>query len=362
MTSVEVHGPTCTLLLPGVAAVSRGIAATQATVRVFGNIDLNLTDSKVPGASNLAMDQGSYLLPSRFGFRSDGQLGSGFAASSWLEAAVVPDTDATASAFTRRSTIGLSSEELGKIRLGRDCTPTFWNVSSFSPFGTVGAGGGSNTIEGWPLGLGRATTQQRASNAAGYFLPPDLGGVYGQFMAAAGEGIDGARCTGGRLGYEAGSLNVAAAFGRTPAASIEAVGQPSRRAYETANLGGTYDFGIRTGIGIGKVYVFRNQQVLGPEQQTSTLVGVAVPAWDCSIKAMFARSVLSMRSVSKADRIARQRAFGYVHALSQGTVHCGTWSRIVNEGDAAYATGDTSPEGRPNGTSSALQIGINHAF
>ena len=356
MTVVEVRAPTCTQLQAGVAAVLPGIAAAQAAVRVFGNIDQNLTYSKVPGASNLTMDRNGYLLPSRFGFRGDEQLGSGFAASLWLEAVVVSDTDATASPFTRRSTIGLLSEELGEIRLGRDCTPTFWNVSGFSPFCTVGAEVSSNIIERWPLGLGRATTQQRASNAVGYFLPPDLGGVYGQFMAAAGKGIDGTRCAGGRLDYEAGSSNVAAAFDRTPAASLEAVGQPSRRAYETANLGGTYNFGV------GKVYAFGNQQEFEPEQQPSTLVGMAVPAWGGTIKATFARSVLSMRSVSKADQIARQLALGYVHALSQRTVHCETWSRIVNEGDAAYATGDISPQGRTNGTSSALQIGINHAF
>jgi predicted porin len=356
MTVVEVRAPTCTLLLAGVAAVLPSIAAAQATVRMFGNIDQNLTYSKVPSASNLAMDRNSYLLPSRFGFRGDEQLGSGFASSFWLEAVVVSDTDATASAFTRRSTIGSSSEELGEIRLGRDCTPTFWNVSGFSPFGTVGAKGSSNIIEKWPLGLGRATTQQRASNAVGYFLPPDLVGVYGQFMAAAGKGIDGTRCAGGRLDDEAGSLSVATAFGLTPAAALEAVGQPSHRAYKTSNLGGTHDFSV------SKVYAFRNRQELGPEQQTTTLVGVAVPAWGNTIKAAFARSVFSMRSVSKADRIARQRAFGYVHALSQGTVPYRTWSRIVNEGDAAYATGDISPEGRSNGASSALQIGINHAF
>jgi predicted porin len=356
MTAVEVWGPTCTLLLAGVTAVSPSIAAAQATVRVFGNIDLNLTYSKVPGASNLAMDQGGYLLPSRFGFRGDEQLGGGLAASFWLEAALLPDTGATAGAFTRRSTISLSSKDLGEIRLGRDYTPTFWNVSSFSPFGTVGAGGSSNIIEGWPLGLGRATTQQRASNAVGYFLPPDLGGAYGQFMAAADEGIEGARYSGGRLGYEAGPWNVAAAFGRTQAAALGAVAPPSRRAYETANLGGTYDFGD------GRVYAFRNRQELGYERQTSTLVGVAIPAWGGTVKATIARSVLSTRSAPTSDRIARQVALGYAYPLSKRTVLYGAWSRIVNKGDAAYVTGDTSPEGISGGISSALQVGINHAF
>ena len=61
MTAVEVWGPTCTLLLAGVTAVSPSVAAAQAAVRVFGNIDLNLTYSKVPGSSNLAMDQGGFV-------------------------------------------------------------------------------------------------------------------------------------------------------------------------------------------------------------------------------------------------------------------------------------------------------------
>lgn len=350
MTGAEVNKPTCTLVLADVAAVSPGIAAAQTTVRVFGSIDLNLTYSKVPGASNLAMDQGGYLLPSRLGFRGDEQLGGGLAAGFWLEAAVVPDTGATSGAFTRRSTISLTDKALGEVRLGRDYTPTFWNVSSFSRFGTVGVGGSSNIIEGWPFGLGPATTQQRASNAVGYFLPPDLGGIYGQFMAAAGEGVDGARYTGGRLGYEAGPLNVAVAYGSTPVES------PSRGDYETVNLGGTYDFGVV------KLYAYRNVQKREPERQTNTLVGIAVPAWGGTVKATIARSVLAVHSFPAADRIARQVALGYVYPLSRRTVLYGTWSRIFNKGDAAYVTGDTSPEGVRGGLSSALQIGINHAF
>jgi predicted porin len=80
------------------------------------------------------------------------------AASFWLEAGVnndngsgqntVQNSGTGASAFSgsgggltfnRRSTVSLSGG-WGEVRIGRDYTPSFWNLTVFDPFGTNGSG------------------------------------------------------------------------------------------------------------------------------------------------------------------------------------------------------------------------------
>ena len=45
--------------------------------------------------------------------------------------------------FNRRSTVSLAGG-WGELRLGRDYTPTFWNLTIFDAFGTNGLGSSTN--------------------------------------------------------------------------------------------------------------------------------------------------------------------------------------------------------------------------
>lgn len=331
-------------VLFGLAA--SGAALAQSSVTIFGSIDLNLTYSKAGREKSKAMDQGGYMLPSRIGFRGTEDLGGGVSAGFWLESAVLPDTGTSQGAFWgRRSTVSLAHKQYGELRMGRDYTPTFWNVSQFAPFGTVGVGGSSNIIEGWPLGLGSAKTLSRASNSVSYFLPRSFGGFYGQAMVSAGEGVDGAKHQGARIGYESGPLNVAAAYGVTDTATGD---------FKTATVGGTYDFQVV------KVYLNYLQQKLRGDKQTNVLLGVALPVGIGTVKASAARSNRSGPGVEGDD--ARQLAIGYVHPLSKRTTLYTTYSHIKNDGNAIYVTADSSPGGVPGEKSSGFQVGINHAF
>lgn len=328
-----------------VALATVGTAAAQSSVTVFGHVDLNVTYSKAGNESRTGMDQGGYLLPSRLGFRGTEDLGEGISASFWLESAVLPDTGATqGDMWMRRSTVSLTSKDLGELRLGRDYTAAFWNVSTFSPFGTVGVGGVSNIIEGWPAGLGDAVTLQRASNMLAYFLPKDLGGFYGQLNYALDEDVEGRGYAGGRVGYESGPLNIAVAFGRT------SVGPDN---YKTATIGGTYDFDVI------KAYVNYLQHQLGSDKQRNALIGATVPVGRGQVKLSYARSD---RSGPFAGDDAQQASIGYVHVLTKRTILYSAYSYIKNEGNAAYVISDSSPEGQPGEKSSGLQFGISHDF
>jgi len=72
--------------------------------------------------------------------------------------------------FNRRSTVSLAGK-WGEIRLGRDYTPTFWNLTMYDPFGTVGSGSMTNVALSTSLAPGPGgggVTGIRASNSMQY--------------------------------------------------------------------------------------------------------------------------------------------------------------------------------------------------
>src|SRR4051812_1866130 len=243
-------------LAPIAAAVlACGAAHAQSSVTVFGLLDVSLARFSGDGPSVTGVMTDGYQ-SSRLGFRGVEDLGGGLAGSFWLEAAINPDTG-TGSAtnsnnqasgsrgevgltFGRRSTVSLSSETAGELRLGRDYTPGFWNLSNFHPFGTNGVG--SAGILFYPVPSGARITNVRASNSIGYFLPGNLGGFYGQAMYAFGNTAstatnpDDGRVIGARFGWAGGPVDVAVGYSKT---KLTPVGD-----FTQTNIGGTYDFKV----------------------------------------------------------------------------------------------------------------------
>ncbi|MBB1593179.1 porin [Achromobacter sp. UMC46] len=331
--------------LLGACAIAGPAGAQSASVTVFGHIDTNVTSASAGGSSKIGLDQGGYMLPSRIGIRGTEGLGNGNSVGFWLEAPILPNSGGPQGlTWSRRSTISLINDRYGELRLGRDYTAAFWNVSSFSPFGTVGVGGSSNIIKGWPLGLDNAKTLSRASDMVAYFLPKNLGGVYGHINYARDEDKSGAGYAGGRLGFQSGPVNIAAAYGSTSL---------GRDDYETATLGGTYDFGV--------VKLFANylRQSVKAERQHVALAGAMIPAGRGQVKLSYSRS--TQTGASDGDN-AQQFALGYVHPLSKRTVLYTAMSFIKNDGNAAFVTGDVAPEGVPGENSRGFQVGISHSF
>jgi predicted porin len=335
-----------TLLIAAGCLGLHGHALAQSTVSLFGTVDLNVTSAKSGMTSVTSMDQGGNIFPSRLGFRGTEDLGGGLAAGFWLESASLPDTgEMQGVAWQRRSTLSLSHNAFGELRLGRDYTPSFWNISQFSPFGTVGVGGSSNIVEGWPFGLGGAKTLVRANNSVSYFLPRNLGGVYGQFTVAMPEGQAGSKYSGARLGYASGAFDIAASYGQTPVEGLH---------YRNASLGGSYDFGL------AKLYANYLQQKAPNDKQTNIMLGLSVPVGAGVIKASVARSDRSGPGVDADD--ATQLAIGYVHWLSKRSAVYGTWSKIRNKGNAAYVVTDALKDPQAGASSRGFQVGISHNF
>ena len=321
-----------------------GAAHAQSSVTVFGVLDLNLRSVTTNGSTVRQMGTDG-LNNSRLGFRAEEDLGGGLKAGAWLEAALNPDTgsiNASGKFWHRRSTVSVWNR-FGELRLGRDLDPSFYNLSVFDPFGTCGVGSGFNLATN--LGSGAATLL-RTDNAVSYLLPGDLGGLYGQVQVAAGEGVPGNRYVGARFGYQAGSLNVAIAFANTRTATPDD--------FKLVNGGVSYDI---AGV---KLMGLLNQAKYGAKKQLNWELGFIAPLGDVGqVRASYQRADASGSGTDAND--AKQLAVGYLYPLSKRTSLYATYSRLSNEGAAAFVVG-TPPAAKAGASSSGYEFGIRHSF
>jgi predicted porin len=345
-----------------------GAASAQSSVTLFGIVDATLAFGKGDTADRTQLTNSGYN-SSRLGFRGTEDLGGGMSASFWLEAGLTNDTGEGAASstnnqasgtgaavagrqgltFNRRSTVSLAGG-WGEVRLGRDYTPQFWNLTVFDPFGTNGVG----TTVTMPLALVTGTVDPvtvRASNSIGYFLPGNLGGFYGQAQYFLGENLrDGAATeddgSGGgiRLGWANGPFNVAGAYARTNFA----VGD-----FKTWNVGAQWDFGFAKLMG---QYV--DNKVEGPTidfHGEGWLLGGLIPVGAGEIRLSY-----STFDFGVSDAEVTKYALGYVHNLSKRTAVYATYARLSNDGAAAFGlNGATGPAGS---SSSGFDLGIRHSF
>jgi len=421
------HGDKLKSSLLGMLALgSAGVAGAQSSVTIFGVVDASISHyaSKsedrnfATPASPLYVNQGSRSVSrtalansaynnSRLGFRGTEDLGGGLAAGFWLESPITNDDGATGLAnFSRRSTVSLMGG-FGEIRLGRDFAPTFWNDTVYDPFAAVGVG--ANLISSASLfnptggagGFGGNANYLRASNSIGYFLPPALGGFYGQFMYALHEnntyepgtatppGVNpltgqvntgpiantrAGRYVGGRIGYANGPLDIALAYGSSTAGDDYFAGTTDD--VKTANLGASYDFGIVKLFGeLSRVSRSRDYAAapLVPMPDTDLkgyLIGATVPVGPGLIRAAYSHVKYDMNSASTAlvpvpNPEASKFSLSYVHNLSRRTALYATVARISNKNGAALTVGGPafiSTSVFAPRTSSGYDLGIRHGF
>lgn len=338
-----------------------GAAMAQSSVTLFGVVDATYAYGSGSVANKSQLTNSGYN-SSRLGFRGVEDLGGGLSASFWLEAGLNNDngqgaaTNATNQAgapalgngqqgltFNRRSTVSLNGG-FGEVRLGRDYTPQFWNLTVFDPFGTNGVG----TSQILNSSLGGPTTV-RASNSIGYFLPGNLGGFYGQAQYYMGENLsntankkDGNGLS-ARVGYANGPINVALAASQTKFLTGN---------IKTWNLGGQYD------LGMAKIMAnYSQDKISGGADGKGFLIGGLVPVGAGEIR--LAYSTYEVDTVG-ADPRTNKIALGYVHNLSKRTALYATYAHLSNKNGAAQAlNGSVTAAG---GNSNGYDFGIRHSF
>jgi predicted porin len=333
------------LLALAVLASFVGAASAQSSVTLFGGLDINLRYTKGGGKTLKTMGTDG-IYSSRWGVRGIEDLGGGLKAGFWLESAINPDAGTTNAAryWHRRTSVSLIGE-FGEVRLGRFLTNQFTGYADFDPFGTNGIGDVSKFHHA--LGSGQSSST-RADNIVAYYLPGNLGGIYGSAEVAAGEGAVGNKYIGGRIGYAEGPLNVSAAYAVTDA-------QPSD--YKRLTLAGSYDFGVVKVMG-----AFTQNKYLSRKMGIAN-VGAFVPVGPSGT---FKVSFTSAQANGSAEALAgvgdaTQIAVGYIHDLSKRTALYGTASRVTNKGKAIVAVSG-SPTIGAGGDNGGIEVGIRHTF
>jgi predicted porin len=368
-----------------VLAALSAAANAQSAVTLFGVVDANVGSIKNGAAGRSTYLGASGNESSRLGLRGTEDLGGGMHAGFWLEGELFPDTgNAKGLDFARRSTVSLASDTLGEVRLGRDYTPNYWTRIDFDPFGQNGIGSQGNmlvlnqpiqvanqttafagAVNATPLGSG-VPTYRRSSNAVGYFLPANLGGVYGQAMLAPGESTTGlGRFAAGRLGYKAGPWNVSGSYGTTRLTSAGASD------LKELNAGVSYDMGIVKLM--GQYDKFTYNQFAGASTLKDVMIGATAPVGPGTVKVSYSRATIGGQPTGVTGLgagSARMFAAGYVYDLSKRTALYTTVARISNGAGTQFTVGGqgTGPSMLVNGqfltgqTSTGYEVGIRHRF
>jgi predicted porin len=353
------------LIALAVLASFAGVASAQSSVTLFGIVDATLAHGS-GSASNKTQLTNSGYNSSRLGFRGTEDLGGGMSASFWLEAGLNNDdgqgaatnsnnqaTGAGAAVagrqgltFNRRSTVSLAGG-WGELRLGRDYTPQFWNLTVFDPFGTNGVGT-TQTLNSIVTGV----TAVRASNSIGYFLPGNLGGFYGQVQYYLGENNsnvankDDGTGYGLRLGFANGPFNVALGLSRTKYAAGDV---------QQNNIAGQWDFGVAKLMG---EYSFDKNEAVTSGKGKGYLIGGLIPVGAGEIRLAYSRYKVELAA---ATPTAKKYAIGYDYNLSKRTVLYATYAHVSNSGGSGQALNGATLTS-PNDSSSGYDFGIRHAF
>jgi predicted porin len=338
-----------------------GVASAQSSVTLFGIVDATISHGRGSIADRTQLTNSGYN-SSRLGFRGTEDLGGGMSASFWLEAGLANDDGQGAATnsnnqasgvgaavagrqgltFNRRSTVSLAGG-WGEVRLGRDYTPQFWNLTVFDPFGTNGVGT-TQVMNSSITGV----TLVRASNSIGYFLPGNLGGFYGQAQVYLGENLqDGAateddgRGVGLRVGFAQGPFNVALALSRTNYAAGDV---------RQNNIAGQWDFGM------AKLMAEYSRDKNGTLTGKGGLIGALVPVGAGEVRAAVSRYKVDAAGNPQTTKLA----LGYVHNLSKRTALYTTVARLKNKGGAAQSLGGSVTAANANST--GFDFGVRHSF
>ncbi|CAD6550797.1 Outer membrane porin protein [Paraburkholderia hiiakae] len=245
-----------------------GPAAAQSSVTLFGVADEGLTFStNAGGKRQYALTSGNEG-QSRWGLKGTEDLGGGLSTIFTIEGGFNGSNGTSTQGgalFGRQAFVGLSSNNLGTLTLGRQYAITYEYVGIFTAGGSwalTGAGYGAH-----PADLDDMDGSQRINNAVKYKSPTFMGFNFGAMYSFGGVAGDVSRNSyySAAVSYANGPVSLGAAysmarnpnysvFGTNASASTTASnmsgpvisGLAGAGSLETAGVGGSYQIGPAT--------------------------------------------------------------------------------------------------------------------
>lgn len=327
------------------------IAHAQSSVTIYGVADVAFTRNDTNTTEPVWALTSGQQNGSRVGFRGTENLGGGTSAVFLLENGFAIDTGALQQGnrlFGRQAYIGLSSNSLGTIRLGRQYSLNHDALVVFDPFGANLAGNTEGAAIGYLGGLpyfiagsaaGGPAVDIRVDNSIVY-LTNKLGGFVGALQYAFGE-QPGSFANGRQFAASATYANGPIAAVATYLTARNTTGAVEQKSYL---LGGTYNFGV------AKIHAgFQDNELEGgatPVESRSLLLGATVPVGPGNVLASWIRAD-DKNSSAKSDQVA----LGYTHPLSKRTnfYTSAGWQK-------------TDLPGAPERKANVFNAGIRHLF
>ena len=166
----------------------------------------------------------------------------------------------------------------------------------------------------------------------------------------AGEGTDGKKSYGGRLGYKAGDLNVAGGYQTTDVANSK---------FKQLSLGASYDFKV---VKVSGLY---SQLKFGSRKQNVYTIGAVVPVTAAgSVTAQYTKAETNGTADAAAVGVrgdAQAFSIGYQHNLSKRTALYTTASIIDND-NSNFRVANNAVAAVAGGKSGGIDVGIKHSF
>jgi predicted porin len=365
------------ILAAGLGGACLSVMA-QSSVTLSGTLDVAVRQVRNQSLGSVWSEVSGSNSTSKLIVRGQEDLGGGLSAGFFLDGTILADSGGAGAAvpagqfWDRRSTLGLSHARFGEVRLGRDWVPTHLVWSGFDPFVTLGIAS-ANTFRSFAgsRALGQAfgtlpdaqaaNPTLRVSNAAEYFLPANLSGVYGSLTVSAGEGGATAagftRGEGFRLGWAGAGFNIAAAQFTTRNTT-------ANRHFKDQVVGLAYDFGV------AKLSIAQRRWLFGADRTVNTQLGAVIPAGLGVVKLTWVRADQTGASAAQSANDATLLGAGYVYPLSRRTALYGHAARVANQGGAAFAIpGGPATSGNPTAPnyfggrrSTGYEFGLRHDF
>jgi general bacterial porin, GBP family len=242
-------------------------AHAQSSVTLYGLIDAGLTYTNNQGGSHNVQATSGSVNGSRWGLRGAEDLGGGLKAIFTLENGFNIDTGKlgqNSREFGRQAYVGLSSDRLGALTLGRQYDSV---VDYLGPLSITGTGNGG-TQAAHPFDNDNLNNSFRVSNSVKYqslnYGGFKAGALYG-FSNAAG-GFDTNRAYSVGASYNYGSLNVAASYLQlnNTGSALNSSGAVSDDATFTASRQRTFGAGLNYAFGPAQVgFVYTQTRLSG---------------------------------------------------------------------------------------------------
>lgn len=317
MKSIRARLPKAIAALGVMSIASMSGTANAGNMQLFGLLDTYVASFKPSGAAKsvFQLDNGGEATPF-WGIAGDEDLGGGFRSIFALESYFMVDTggvgrNATDSFFGRAAYVGLSSDDYGALRFGRNSTPMFYIIGQFDPF-AASTKLSPLTIQTYSPSFGRLIHGDTGWSNSARYLSPTFGGVSVQLMYGLGEAAtnNGTNNAGAIVRFQRSSFDVALGAQQVKVGPAVTAAEPSQK---TFFAGASYDFKVTKVFG---TYVQTRND--GTELRTHTYqIGASTPIGAGKLNASYAWTKNDQRVA--ADFRRATAAVGYSYFLSKRT-------------------------------------------